>query len=217
MSIYKLYVKTHNVTGLKYLGKTTAKDPHKYSGSGIYWRQHLEKHGYDYTTEIIKECFSNNEVRIWGSYYSKLWNVVESNKWANLKPETGDGVDSISAKKYATSHHANMTEEKKKVRSRNCSTGQLKRFKESPESIETKKKKSDSHKGTYRIESPDGRIWITDMGLKDFAETHKSELLISYWSLFNAYRKCYTNTVSNRNAKNINQWKVTRVDAKSDS
>lgn len=217
MSIYKLYVKTHNLTGLKYLGKTTAKDPHNYFGSGIYWRRHLEKHGYDYTTEIIKECSSNNEIKIWGSYYSKLWNVVESNKWANLTPETGDGVDSISAKKYATLHHANMTEEKKKVRSRNCSRGQLKRFKESPESIETKKKKSDSHKGTYRIESPDGRIWITDMGLKDFAEKHKSEILISYWSLFNAYRKCYTNAVSNRAAKNINQWKVTRVDTKSNS
>lgn len=110
-----------------------------------------------------------------------------------------------------------MSEEKKKSRSKNCSTGQLKRFRESPESNDTKKRKSNSHKGTYKIESPDGRIWETNMGLKDFAKKYKSEIKISYWSLFNAYRKCYTNIVSNRNAKNINNWKVTRIDTKSDS
>lgn len=90
MTIY-LYVKTHNKTGLKYLGKTIKQDPHKYAGSGKYWRRHLDCHGYDYSTEIIKECQSNIEIQEWGMYYSKLWNIVESNEWANLKPEKGDG------------------------------------------------------------------------------------------------------------------------------
>ena len=44
MPIYTLYVKTHNKTGLKYLGRTT-QDPYKYKGSGTYWRSHLKKHG----------------------------------------------------------------------------------------------------------------------------------------------------------------------------
>lgn len=86
-----LYVKTHNVTGLKYLGKTTKKDPHKYLGSGIHWRNHLLKHGKDYSTEILKECQSKEELKEWGIYYSNLWNIVESSDWANLKLEDGDG------------------------------------------------------------------------------------------------------------------------------
>jgi hypothetical protein len=90
MIIY-LYVKTHNVTGLKYLGKTTKLDPYKYHGSGKYWKLHLKVHGYDYTTEIIKECTSNEEVTEFGLYYSELWNIVESDAWANLKLENGDG------------------------------------------------------------------------------------------------------------------------------
>lgn len=96
MIIY-LYVKTHNVTGLKYLGKTSRTNPHEYQGSGIYWRSHLKKHGKDYSTEIIKECNTKEELKFWGLYYSNLWNVVDAKSsdghklWANLKPENGDG------------------------------------------------------------------------------------------------------------------------------
>ena len=95
MIIY-LYVKTHNKTGLKYLGKTESKDPHKYTGSGTYWKYHLNKHGNDYKTEILRECQSNDELRTWGLYYSNLWNVVESTEWANLKEETGDAHGKLS-------------------------------------------------------------------------------------------------------------------------
>lgn len=90
MCIY-LYVKTHRITNLKYLGKTAANDPHKYPGSGVYWTNHLKKHGHDYTTEILRECYTKEEVKDWGLYYSKLWNIVESKEWANLKEECGDG------------------------------------------------------------------------------------------------------------------------------
>ena len=86
-----LYVKTHTITGLKYLGKTKSNDPHKYLGSGKYWRRHLRAHGYTYTTEILKECEHPAMVEFWGQHYSNLWNIVESEEWANLKPETGDG------------------------------------------------------------------------------------------------------------------------------
>jgi len=106
MSIY-LYIKTHNKTGLKYLGKTTTKDPHKYAGSGTYWINHLNKHGYDYSTEILRECQSNSEVREWGMYYSSLYDIVNAKNetgcklWANLKPEYGDGDDSETARNKA--------------------------------------------------------------------------------------------------------------------
>ena len=90
MSIY-LYVKVHNKTGLKYLGVTASTNPHSYSGSGVYWKNHLNKHGFDYSTEILKECKTKDEVKEWGLYYSRLWNIVESKEWANLKEEQGDG------------------------------------------------------------------------------------------------------------------------------
>lgn len=99
MTIY-LYVKTHNKTGLKYLGMTKSKDPHKYKGSGIYWVHHLAIHGCDYSTEIIKECIDKADLTQWGLYYSNLWNVVESLNWANLKPESGDGNSSDVAKEF---------------------------------------------------------------------------------------------------------------------
>jgi hypothetical protein len=97
MTIYYLCLKTHNKTGLKYLCKTTQKNPNLYSGSGVDWKIHLEENGFDITTEIIKECSSMEEFSYWGRYYSKLWNIVSAmdnygNKiWANRIPETGGG------------------------------------------------------------------------------------------------------------------------------
>ena len=97
MTFY-LLVKTHNVTGLKYLCKTSKTDYTKYTGSGLYWKDHLKLHGKTFTTELLKECKSNDEVRYWGQYYSNLWDIVnakdESGKkiWANLVPEEGQGV-----------------------------------------------------------------------------------------------------------------------------
>ena len=90
MTIY-LYKKTHNVTGLQYLGKTVEADPYKYPGSGTIWSKHLREHGRDVTTEILKECASKEELSHWGRYYSELWNIVESAEWANRIPETGGG------------------------------------------------------------------------------------------------------------------------------
>lgn len=88
MTIY-LYVKTHNKTGLKYLGKTKALDPFKYPGSGTRWQHHLKVHGKDISTTILKECNTKEEVAYWGLYYSELWDVVNSPSWANLIPENG--------------------------------------------------------------------------------------------------------------------------------
>ncbi len=86
-----LYKKTHKDTGLKYLGKTIASDPYAYPGSGVYWTHHLNTHGYNVETEILRECQTEEELIYWGKYYSKLWNVVESKEWANLTEEAGPG------------------------------------------------------------------------------------------------------------------------------
>mgnify|MGYP006144704393 CR=1 FL=1 len=104
-----IYLKTHNKTGYKYLGKTISKDPHTYSGSGKLWLRHLNKHGFDYTTEILEEC-ETKEVRERGLYYSKLYNIVEDKSFANLMVESGDG----GATRGTGWHHSKETIEKMK-------------------------------------------------------------------------------------------------------
>lgn len=86
-----LYIKTHNKTGLKYFGKTVAKDPHKYRGSGTYWLKHLKKHGYDVTTEILGYYIDEEECKTIAIQFSKDNNIVESQDWANLTNETLTG------------------------------------------------------------------------------------------------------------------------------
>lgn len=66
-----LYVKTHNITKLKYFGKTK-KDPYIYKGSGKYWLNHIKKHGYDVTTEIIYQSTNLNDIKEKGIYFSEL-------------------------------------------------------------------------------------------------------------------------------------------------
>ena len=56
------------------------------------------------------------------------------------------------------------------------------------------------------------RNGLQNLGLKEFAETYKNELKITYWGLFSAYRKCYNNVETTVKRKNQNQWKVTRID-----
>ena len=89
--MYYLYIKTHKVTGLKYLGYTSARDPHAYKGSGKYWKRHLCRHGCLYDTTILLKSQSKNEIKETGIFFSSLFNVVESNDWANQKIEECDG------------------------------------------------------------------------------------------------------------------------------
>lgn len=85
-----LYIKTHNITGLKYFGKTT-RNVYDYKGSGKYWLSHLKKHGNDVTTEIVAQ-FEDNDQSSCEEYalnFSIENNIVESKEWANLILEDG--------------------------------------------------------------------------------------------------------------------------------
>lgn len=113
MTIYTLYVKTHTITGLKYLGYTSKADPHKYRGSGVYWTRHLKVHGNDYTTEVLQECQSKEEVKKYGIHYSNRWNVVASDKWANLKPEEGEGGSGSKGYKHTVESITKQKETRK--------------------------------------------------------------------------------------------------------
>ena len=95
--ITHLYIKTHNATGLKYFGKTTSKDPFKYSGSGKYWLRHLKSHGKDISTKIVASFTKEQKEEMveFALFFSEFFNIVESNEWANLEPENGINGGSI--------------------------------------------------------------------------------------------------------------------------
>lgn len=92
-SMYYLYLKTHNETGLKYLGQTS-QDPLKYRGSGNRWINHIKKHGNNVNTQVILQTNDVDDLRDTGLFFSKLWNIVESNDFANLIIESGIGTPS---------------------------------------------------------------------------------------------------------------------------
>jgi len=98
---YYLYIKTHQTTGLKYLGYTT-HDPYTYPGSGIDWKIHYQIYGKNLVnTEIILETNDWEELTFMGRYYSSLWKITTAmddfgNKiWANRIIESGGGSSEL--------------------------------------------------------------------------------------------------------------------------
>ena len=157
MTIY-LYKKTHKVTGLKYLGTTNSKNPYRYKGSGTYWRRHCDKHGYDIDTEILFETDSKEELKSKGLYYSKLWNVVESEEWANLKPEEGNGGGYVPGSDSAKKRSAKMIGHPNWLKSQPDSAKKLisKAQKElllnlTPEELTVRMKNSCCHPDSYTV------------------------------------------------------------------
>jgi len=86
---YRLMIKTHLLTGLKYLCITSRIDFENYSGSGTYWIRHIKKYGLLIETEVIFETEDPEELSDAGILYSSLFDIVNSLAWANLIPESG--------------------------------------------------------------------------------------------------------------------------------
>jgi hypothetical protein len=120
MIIY-LYLKQHNKTGLKYFGKTT-KNPYKYNGSGLHWLRHLKVHGCDISTLNVWKFERQNVCTRFALWYSKKFNIVESEEYANLVEEAGvDGCpmhgerNGMYGKNHTTEAKEKMSEARKKV------------------------------------------------------------------------------------------------------
>ena len=84
-----LYIKQHNKTRLKYFGKTIQNNVEKYKGSGLYWSEHLKIHGNDVSTVWTKTFDDEQQLTEFAITFSEENNIVNSNEWANLKPENG--------------------------------------------------------------------------------------------------------------------------------
>ena len=91
-----LMIKTHRLTGKKYLCKkqtTTDEKAIRYYGSGLKWKEHLNQYGKDVDTEIIYKCPVENkyEFRKIAIDYSKKFDVVNNTDWLNVIVEEGQG------------------------------------------------------------------------------------------------------------------------------
>ena len=94
--MFTLYIKEHSVTKVKYFGVTTKTNPFKYRGSGVYWRRHCEKHGWDHVRTIEVWGFDNiDDCSYFALKFSKEHEISRSILWANLTDENGkDGLAS---------------------------------------------------------------------------------------------------------------------------
>jgi group I intron endonuclease len=204
-------------SGKQYVGKSTIDPEQKsvlYQCAAKYFPnikrpilESIRKYGWDKMQFCIierKDSWTSDELNEREKYWIQNYNTL--NAGYNVTAG-GDGHDSESAKLF----WQNVSTEWKVNRALNCSIGQKRRYNNFKDSAETKKRKSDSHKGTYKITSPDGKEWTTSLGLKEFAELHKDEIKITYWGLFSAYRKCYNNVETTVKRKNENLWKVIRI------
>lgn len=117
-----LYIKQHNITGLKYFGKTVKSDPIKYKGSGKVWLRHINKHGNDVST-LWTQLFTDKEAIVeYATTFSINNDIVKSPDWANLKIEDGlwgGGVKGIKINR-TPEHNKKISEG---VRKRNLEKG----------------------------------------------------------------------------------------------
>ena len=125
-----IYVKEHNETGLKYFGKTCKENYVKYRGSGIRWTHHINKYGYDVSTKLLGIYDNQEECVIFCLAFSKINNIVQCNKWANLIDENGcDGgvfgsKHSEESKMKMSIAKLNMSDETK-IKMSKCKIGKI--------------------------------------------------------------------------------------------
>lgn len=109
---HKLLIKTHKVTGMKYLCYTQKIDHEAYLGSGKYWIRHLEKYGNDIETELVFITEDYEKFVQTAIQKSIELNVVLSDSWANLRLEDGVGGNTVSNKMWITDETDEMYIEK---------------------------------------------------------------------------------------------------------
>ena len=159
-----LYVKQHNQTGLKYFGKTVAKDPKKYKGSGIHWLNHLKKHGNDVSTIWCHLYSDKEEIFEEATAFSKSHCIVESRSWANHQMETGLGINIQRTKSYYSPE--------RKEKYRQMMLGNLiNKNRVQPE--EEKQKRANALLEAYRS----GRRVVSDTMRKIMSKTHKNKIV----------------------------------------
>lgn len=87
----RLYIK--ELAGIKYFGKTSKEDIMVYAGSGVVWGKRIKKYGKDNIKTLwVSDWYHDPyEIQKVALHFSEENSIVESDVWANQKPE--DGLD----------------------------------------------------------------------------------------------------------------------------
>ena len=231
MIIYSIYRAINLLTNKVYIGFDSKwpkrKHQHKFSAiyendTSIIFYNAIRKYGWEnFSWEVIYQSLDKEHtLKFMEPFFIKEYNSYVGFKNHNGYNMTigGDGcpgmIHSVKTKQkhrvITSKYHKNLTTEERNKRSKNCSYGQLERYKLKSDSEITKSKKKKAHQGKYVIISPEGSKYFAENGLKEFGE--KNNLGISYWQLFNSYRKCKNSQQKTRPRKNGNNWIVLRTD-----
>ncbi len=156
MSVNKylyLMVKTHNITGLKYLCKRVTISDSKaisYPGSGKYWKSHLKIHGKNINTEIVAK-YDLDKIEEFSKLcieYSNKFNIVKSEDWANLIEENGFSGAVIGENNPSKNPEVNIKKSKSLKRKY---IGKLANFYGKKHTEETKRKMSIANLGDNNV------------------------------------------------------------------
>ena len=141
-----LYIKQHSITKKKYYGKTTNLDPYTYNGSGVYWTNHIKKHGKEHIVTLwVSELYCDTSIVEVALKFSSDNDIVNSDEWANQIPENGlDGW--VPGRKRSEETKANMRKPRSEKGKANMK-GRVAPNKDKPTSEETKAKQSAAQKG----------------------------------------------------------------------
>jgi hypothetical protein len=148
-----LYIKQHNITGLKYFGKTTLVDPSKYKGSGVHWTKHLLEHGNHVTTVWAKLFTDSVSLVEYANTFSANNNIVESDEWANMIAENGRAGGANPGAGLGRKHTEETKNKMRKPKTEEHRAKMSLAHKGSAWSIESKKKLSASRLGVSKTGS----------------------------------------------------------------
>jgi hypothetical protein len=74
---------------MKYFGKTVSQNIEKYPGSGARWSNHLSKHNVEPIHLWNSDWYYDTSISRFALKFSFMNRIVESDLWANMKPENG--------------------------------------------------------------------------------------------------------------------------------
>jgi hypothetical protein len=79
------------LAGILYFCKSTEENILRYPGSGVVWKDRIKKYGKENieTLWVSDWYFCPHEIQKVALEFSRENQIVESDKWANLKPENG--------------------------------------------------------------------------------------------------------------------------------
>jgi len=234
MNIYSIYKATNTINNKVYIGFDSnwpsRKNDHYFNHTNVlnptevFYRA-LKKYGWNnFRWEVIYQSPDREHtLKRMESYFilehnSYVWNELSNGYNMTYGGEGPIGMKhSLTTRKkhseITTQYHNTLTKEERIERSKNCSKGQKVRYADKKDSDYTKYKKRKAHQGQYIIISPLGEKYYAYNGLKEFSEMNN--IGVSYWQLFAAYRRNYSQGNPPKKRKNTNEWIVKRIDKKS--